>query len=177
MIDLGGGSTEVIEGQGMTSAMSCSLDMGAVYLTNEYFHDEIPPAVAIEQLRLDVRDRLMKLLATLHDGEYPWILVGGTAVTLAMLKLGMRRFDADKIRGSRLTLEDIKLLCSSFVGKHTNELQTLPGMPLGRGKYILAGTLLMIELFNALEIDQAEVSERGLRHGLWLTKFAQRGAV
>lgn len=176
VIDLGGGSTEVIEGQGLHAGQSCSLDMGAVYLTNEYFAlEEIPSAATIEKLRLDVRERLVQLLNALRDGVYPWLLVGGTAVTLTMLKQGLKRFDAELIRGSHLTLKDIKLLCNSFIGKHPEELQALPGMPLSRAKYILAGTLLMIELFDALQIEQAEVSERGLRHGLWLTKFANRG--
>ncbi|MBU0692175.1 hypothetical protein KKC97_12110 [bacterium] len=176
VIDLGGGSTEVIEGQGLHAGQSCSLDMGAVYLTNEYFMtEEIPSVKTIERLRLDVRERLIQLLNSLRDGVYPWLLVGGTAVTLSMLKQGLRRYDADRIRGSQLTLKDIKPLCNSFIGKHPEELQALPGMPLSRGKYILAGTLLMIELFDALQIEQAEVSERGLRHGLWLMKFAKRG--
>jgi len=175
VIDLGGGSTEIIQGQGLAPGQSCSLDMGAVYLTNEYFAEEIPSASTIERLRLGTREQLAGLIDSMRGSGYPWVIVGGTAVTLSMLKQGMKRFEAEMISGSQLSVKDLKLLCNSFIGKHPDELQTLPGMPLSRGKYILAGTLLMIELFDALHIEQAEVSERGLRHGLWLAKFSTRG--
>jgi exopolyphosphatase/guanosine-5'-triphosphate,3'-diphosphate pyrophosphatase len=109
------------------------------------------------------------------DGAYPWMLVGGTAVTLAMLKQKLYRYDPLKVGGTTLSLSDLQKLSDSFFGKHPDELQALPGMPLNRGHYILAGTLLMIELFSALQITEGTVTERGLRHGLWLTKFWERG--
>jgi exopolyphosphatase/guanosine-5'-triphosphate,3'-diphosphate pyrophosphatase len=177
VIDLGGGSTEVIEGQGESPRQSCSLDTGAVYLTNQYFADSIPTADEIERLRIETRDKLLQLFVSLHRENLPWILVGGTAVTLAMLKAGLKRYDAAKISGTKLTNTDLTLLSRSFQGKHPDELQALPGMPLSRGKIIFAGTLLMIELYNALNIKEAMVTERGLRHGLWMSRFHKRGSV
>ena len=105
----------------------------------------------------------------------PWIFVGGTAVTLAILKAGLRRYEPAAIGGSFLNMGDIEQMIASFSGKSFLELQCLPGMPTGRGRSILAGSILLHELFTALDINEGTVSERGLRHGLWLANFGKRG--
>jgi exopolyphosphatase/guanosine-5'-triphosphate,3'-diphosphate pyrophosphatase len=172
VIDLGGGSTEVIQGRGSAPRQTCSLDMGAVYLTKQYFPENgIPSPEAAGRLRAETAERMRGILAAMKSGGIPWIFVGGTAVTLAMLKLELARYMPDRIAGTSLTLADLDNFVSAFAGKHPHELQMLPGMPLGRGKYIFAGTLLLREVMHVLEIQEGRVTERGLRHGLWLAKF------
>jgi exopolyphosphatase/guanosine-5'-triphosphate,3'-diphosphate pyrophosphatase len=175
VIDLGGGSTEIIEGQGYVPGPGFSMDVGSVYLTNEFFTSDPPTAAEIERLRSDVRKRLEAWGSNLRGAAVPWILVGGTAVTLAILKAGLKRYEPQKIGGSQFDVEDIDRLVKSFIGRTSAELQNLPGMPAGRGKSILAGALLLREIFRALDIQEGTVSERGLRHGLWLAKFGERG--
>jgi exopolyphosphatase/guanosine-5'-triphosphate,3'-diphosphate pyrophosphatase len=173
VMDLGGGSTEIIEGHGPVSGQGYSIDVGSVYLTKEFFAENPPCAEDITRLRVHLRGRLPALVSSLRGATIPWILVGGTAVTLAILKAGLRRYDPVRIGGSELTLADIDELVSRFSGKSAEELQILPGMPSGRGKTILAGSMLLQEMFRALEIQSGVVSERGLRHGLWLTRFGR----
>ncbi len=175
VIDLGGGSTEVISGQGNTPGQSVSLEAGAVTLTKRYFiPDEAPTPEEITRLRHDVRKIQGNLFSPeLHEGV-PWILVGGTPVTLAMMKQGLTRYQPDKISGVELTLEDIDGMIGRFAGRHPDELQAIPAMPPGRGKFILAGTLLLRELYDVLQISSGKVSERGLRHGLWLAHFGRQ---
>lgn len=175
VIDLGGGSTEVISGQGNVPGQSVSLEAGAVTLTKRYFiPDEVPTPEEITRLRNDVRKIQGNLFSPeLHEGV-PWILVGGTSVTLAMIKQNLSRYQPEKISGVELTLEDIDTMIGRFAGRHPDELQSLPAMPPGRGKFILAGTLLLRELFDVLQIPSGKVSERGLRHGLWLAHFGRQ---
>jgi exopolyphosphatase/guanosine-5'-triphosphate,3'-diphosphate pyrophosphatase len=175
ILDLGGGSTEIIEGRGMIAGQGYSMDIGSVCLTNEFFHTDPPTEEQVQTLRRDLRERLPQLASNLKGASMPWILVGGTAVTLAILKAGLRRYKPEAIGGSLLTGSDIERLVSSFSGKSSQELQNLPGMPAGRGRSVLAGSILLHEMFNALEISEATVSERGLRHGLWLARFGRRG--
>ena len=171
VIDVGGGSTEVIEGRGTTPVQSSSLDIGAVYLTNEFFQADPPPPESVIELRNSLRNRLPLLLNAMPREQMPWILVGGTPVTLAMLKRGLRRYDPQAVGGSAMSRDDVERFVVQFSGRHSDELQSLPGMPLTRGRYIFAGTLLLSELMATLNIADAVVSERGLRHGFWLTKF------
>ncbi|MBU0509717.1 hypothetical protein KKH27_12895 [bacterium] len=175
VMDLGGGSTEIIEGRGMVAGQGYSIDVGSVYLTNEFFRDDPPTEEQINFLRANLRDRLPLLVGNLRGARCPWILVGGTAVTLAILKAGLRRYDPQAVGGSLLSASDIDWLTESFLGRSSDELQCTPGMPSGRGKSILAGTILLKEMLTALDQDEGIVSERGLRHGVWLAKFAQRG--
>ena len=172
VLDIGGGSTEVIEGRGPNPVQSYSLDVGAVYLTNEYFKADPPLPEQVAALRDQLRAKLPGLVASLRD-RMPWILVGGTPVTLAMLKRGLWRYDPMAVSGSLLSVDDVAQLADRFAGKHSDEIQNFPGMPPTRGRYIFAGTLLLLELFAALGIVEGLVTERGLRHGYWLAKFGQ----
>jgi exopolyphosphatase/guanosine-5'-triphosphate,3'-diphosphate pyrophosphatase len=175
VLDLGGGSTEIIEGRGMIAGQGYSLDAGSVYLTNAFFHMDPPGEEQVKDLRRAMREQLPPLVSKLKGAGIPWILVGGTSVTLAILKAGLGRYQPESIGGSLLNGSDIERLIASFRGKSAQELQNLPGMPTGRGRSILAGSILLHEMFNALEITEATVSERGLRHGLWLARFGRRG--
>lgn len=175
VIDLGGGSTEVISGQGNVPGQSVSLEVGAVNMTKRFFTiGETAQPDEIARLRHDVRMIQGNLFSPEYHSNVPWILVGGTPVTLAMLKLGLTRYQPEKISGVELTLEDIDSMIGRFAGRHPDELQALPAMPPGRGKFILAGTLLLRELFDVLQISAGKVSERGLRHGLWLAHFGRQ---
>jgi exopolyphosphatase / guanosine-5'-triphosphate,3'-diphosphate pyrophosphatase len=171
VMDLGGGSTEIVEGRGMAPGQGYSVDVGSSFLTNEFFPDDPPGDLEMEKMRRHLRTRLPQLVASLRGAPVPWILVGGTVVTLAILKAKLKRYDPQAVGGSLLNREDIARLIGVFAGRHSDELQNIPGMPQGRGRTILAGSILLEEMFAALEITEGAVSERGLRHGLWLAKF------
>lgn len=175
VLDLGGGSTELVEGRGMIAGQGYSLDVGSVYLTNEFFHSDPPTEEQLQTLRRHLREHVPPLVSSLRGAAMPWILVGGTAVTLAILKAGLRRYEPEAIGGSLLSRDDIERLITSFAGKSSQELQRLPGMPTGRGRSILAGSILLHEILTALDVAEGVVSERGLRHGLWLARFGRRG--
>ncbi|MCB9357750.1 MAG: hypothetical protein H6508_01085 [Calditrichaeota bacterium] len=174
VIDIGGGSTEVISGQGNHPGQSVSLEAGAVTLTKRFLSlTEPAEPEQITRLRHEVRSVQGNLFSPDVHENVPWVLVGGTPVTLAMLKHNLTRYQPEKIAGVELTIEDLDTMIGRFAGRHPDELQALPAMPPGRGKYILAGTLLLRELFDVLRISNGKVSERGLRHGLWLAHFGR----
>jgi exopolyphosphatase / guanosine-5'-triphosphate,3'-diphosphate pyrophosphatase len=175
VMDLGGGSTEIVQGSGLSPGQGYSVDVGSSYLTNKFFLPPAPPTASdLQILREYLRDMLPPLVNTLRGTMVPWILVGGTVVTLAILKAGLRRYEPEKIGGCELNKTDVDVLIQRFIGRRAEELQQLPGMPLGRGRTILAGAILLDEMFAALNIERGIVSERGLRHGLWLAKFGGR---
>lgn len=174
VMDLGGGSTEIIAGQGTNPAESTSLDLGAVSLTKEFFQTNPPNREQVEVLQTDLRQRLPQLLGNFRGKSIPWTLVGGTAVSIAILQSGIATYDPQKISGTTLTRENLLDWALKFSQLSNQEIQSLPGMPLGRAPFMLAGTLLLTELYEQLGISDATVSERGLRHGLWLSKFSGR---
>ena len=173
VMDLGGGSTEIVEGKGYNPGQSYSVDIGSSVLTNQYFTNNPPSEEEVTAMVSSLRGRLSALVSNLRGRKAPWILVGGTVVTLAMLKSGQKQYDPSQVGGTLLNLEDIDRLIAHFMGRNSEELQIMPGMPVGRGRIILAGAILLREMFWALEIEEGVVSERGLRHGLWLAKFGR----
>lgn len=173
VMDLGGGSTEIVEGLGYTPGQSFSIDVGSSVLTNQFFENDPPSEQEVSDMVSSLRGRLVHLVANLRGKKVPWVLVGGTVVTLALLKSGHRRYDPARVGGSLLNVEDIDRWIAHFLGRPAEELQMMPGMPVGRGRIILAGAILLREMFWALEIEEGIVSERGLRHGLWLAKFGR----
>jgi exopolyphosphatase / guanosine-5'-triphosphate,3'-diphosphate pyrophosphatase len=175
VMDLGGGSTELVEGRGFIAGQGYSIDVGSVTLTNEFFHTDPPDDFQMQTLRRYLQERLPQLVQNLRGAIMPWIFVGGTVVTLAIMKAGLRRYNPLAVGGSLLNEADIQQMIAGFSGKSSLELQCLPGMPLGRGRSILAGSVLLHEMLKALDIQEGTVSERGLRHGLWLANFGKRG--
>jgi len=173
VMDLGGGSTEIVEGSGYTPGHSFSVDVGSSVLSNQFFVNDPPEEEEVSDMVSSLRGRLLHLVKDLRGKKVPWILVGGTVVTLAMLKAGHRQYDPSRVGGTALNIEDIDRLIAYFMGRPAEELQMMPGMPVGRGRIILAGAILLRELYWALEIEEGIVSERGLRHGLWLSKFGR----
>ncbi len=174
VMDIGGGSTELIQGKGTQPTHSTSLDLGSVYLTNQFFKNDPPTAQETQSLKASLQDRLPLLIGGLGDRTMPWTLVSGTAVSLAMLKRGLRRYDPAAVRETFLSRDDLDAAIVRLSGMSTAEIQNLPGLPPGRARFILAGTLLMRELFDVLRIEEGIVSERGLRHGLWLARFSNQ---
>jgi exopolyphosphatase / guanosine-5'-triphosphate,3'-diphosphate pyrophosphatase len=176
VIDLGGGSTEIIRGQGHVPGQSFSLDTGAVYLANDFFVDDPPGPESITRLREGAREKIKALIGAIVGLDAPWIAVGGTVVSLAIFKNGLRTYNPIAVGGTFLDRDDIEQFAARMTGKTSIELQNWPGMPPGRGRSILAGTLLLSELFDSLSIKEVVVSERGLRHGFWLAKFGRKHA-
>lgn len=174
VMDIGGGSTEIVEGRGYVPGQGYSMDVGATTLTNEFLRGDPPDTEEIAALRADLRGRLPQLVKPLTSGNMPWVLVGGTAVTLAIIKADLKRYEPQRVGGALLTAEDVERQLAAFSNRSAAELQNLPGMPVGRGRSIRAGAILLSEMFSALQIQQGVVSERGLRHGLWLARFGER---
>jgi exopolyphosphatase / guanosine-5'-triphosphate,3'-diphosphate pyrophosphatase len=168
VVDIGGGSTEIVTGapDGIDSARSYSI--GAVTLTEEAFHD--PLSIG------DIEMAEMKIREALRDATWfetaEWIAVGGTATTLAALELGLSRYDADRVHGVRLSKERIE-----------HWIQRLAVLPLSlrrgmipfdpeRADIIIAGSLIIKEISRRL--GDCIVSDRGLRFGIAHREYAKR---
>jgi exopolyphosphatase/guanosine-5'-triphosphate,3'-diphosphate pyrophosphatase len=89
VMDLGGGSTEIVEGSGYTPGQSYSVDVGSSLLTSQFFANDPPTEKEISDMVSSLRGRLIHLVENLRSRKVPWILVGGTVVTLALLKAGL----------------------------------------------------------------------------------------
>ncbi|HEX6679128.1 MAG TPA: Ppx/GppA phosphatase family protein [Gaiellaceae bacterium] len=152
VLDVGGGSTELIERNGRVS-----LDIGSVRLTERFLHSDPPTEEELAACRAAVRAELPPLEATRMIG------VAGTITTLAALALG--RYDPSQVQGYRLTKDSVEAQLRRLASLPIAERRKMPGLEPERAPVIVGGAAIVAETLAHLGLDELEVSERDLLTG------------
>lgn len=173
VLDVGGGSTELISRSGSGRLFSVSLPLGASRATKQWVKSDPPTAEELDQVACEagravaaVRDRFGP--APLEPGGPPRRLVGvaGTVTTLATLVAGLERYDAEAIHLQTLSLEEVCGLLARLGSITTRERAELPGVQPGRASVLVAGTAIVMAAMEVLGFQELTVSERDLLDGL-----------
>ena len=145
VVDLGGGSTELVLGVDAPAA-AISLDIGSVRLTERYLADGVTPA-AEEAARIEVRELLDRAARTV-DLAATGRLVGlaGTITTVTAHALGLAEFDPEAIDGAELSVEDAVASCDAIVHSTAAERESWGYLRPGRRDVIAAGALVWSEV-------------------------------
>lgn len=164
VMDIGGGSTEFIQGEGQSVRALRSLSLGSVRLTERFLRSDPVKPVELDALRRAVRESLAALPAGEGEGA-EMVGVAGTNTTLAAMKRRLPQYDAEAIRKTRLTRVDLDALIETLAVRTVAERRQLPGLEPGRADVILAGTVIAREAMGHLGFEEMGVSDRGVRHG------------
>jgi exopolyphosphatase / guanosine-5'-triphosphate,3'-diphosphate pyrophosphatase len=159
IVDIGGGSTELIGGEG-----HLSLDIGCVRLTERFLHSDPPTGAEQGALAEHVRG----LLEAHTVSAAAAIGVAGTVSSLAALDLGLVEYDPERVHGHRLAAEAVAGLAQRLAALPLEERRRVPGLEPDRAPVIVAGALILRELLRHLDLDELEVSERDLLDGIAL---------
>ncbi len=165
VLDIGGGSTEVISTQGAES-----LDLGSVRFTERFFCSDraIPVSDAEFWACQDAIDQALAGFQELRQRlpkNAPLVGVAGTVTTLAAWFLDLKKFDARKVDGLVLTRGDVHRMVEELKWRTSEERRALPCMEPLRADVILAGALILWRTMELLDFSQITVSTRGLRYG------------
>ncbi len=173
VMDIGGGSTELVAMPRPDKSISGeSLGIGAVRITEKFLLSD-PVSDAEFWAAEDAINRALAVLkpwrkSLEREGEpLRFVAVAGTAVTLAMLQLGIEEFRADRIDGTKITRGDAHRLVEELKWRTVSERKTMPGMEAKRADVILAGALIFWRVMEELDLPVAEISTRGLRYGVF----------
>ena len=160
VVDLGGGSTELVLGVDAPAA-AISLDIGSVRLTERYLADGVTPA-AEEAARVEVRELLDRAARTV-DLAATGRLVGlaGTITTVTAHALGLAEFDPEAIDGAELSVEDALASCDAIVHSTAAERESWGYLRPGRRDVIAAGALVWSEVI-ARVVAETTVAGRPL---------------
>ena len=170
VIDIGGGSTEIMAGSRRAKQFSQSLALGALSLTERHPGHDPPTAKELDAIHCEIRDRIGTLrLGT--DIKGTAIGIGGTITTLAAVKLRLAQFDPAKIEGCNLTESEINSVLNQFTTRSAHNRLSLPGMQQGREDIIIAGTAILLGFMNHFGLSIISVSTRGARYGYLLSKI------
>jgi exopolyphosphatase/guanosine-5'-triphosphate,3'-diphosphate pyrophosphatase len=172
VIDIGGGSTEIILTRAGEEPSLASLPLGAVYLTDRYLKNEPPTAKEMEQLKCVVKDTLEQHDAITKSGTGgTFIGTAGTITTLAAMDLSLSEYDADKINGHILTKRTVDSIVRKLAASTLEERRAIPGLEQGREDIILAGAVVAQEIMERFGFTTMLVSDWGLREGIVLDLY------
>ena len=167
MIDIGGGSTEVVLGRGEAISDRRSVDVGSVRLTERHVRTD-PQAPALPALRAAVRAALAPFA-----GVRPEELVGvaGTVTTLAAVRDGVAPYDPARVQGLLLTRADVESSMERLAALPLAERARVPGLEPKRADVIVAGAAILLEAMDVLGVPAVRVCDHGVRWGLWHARF------
>jgi exopolyphosphatase/guanosine-5'-triphosphate,3'-diphosphate pyrophosphatase len=173
VMDIGGGSTELIVGSAvgtMTSAVS--LDIGSVRMTERFLKagPPEPEAVAAASAYIDdLLDRSGVDFAAIRT----WIGVAGTATTLAGVHLGLPEYDRARVHGLLLTSDDVAGWARKLQAMTVEEIRALPSMHPGRADVVTGGALIASRIGARTPAPGMVVSETDILDGIALELLAR----
>jgi len=173
VVDLGGGSTEIVLG-GDRVVASYSADIGCVRLTERCLHSDPPTPEEVETARRVVRERLEVALGVVPVEEArSWVGLAGTMTTLSALAHNMTTYDSAAIHLSRVPGSDLLAVCERLIGMTRSQRAALGPMHEGRADVIAGGAIeveeLACELRTRAGIDELIVSEHDILDGIVLS--------
>jgi len=164
IVDIGGGSTELVRAEPDRALEVVSLQLGSVRLTERIIHHDPPPASEVETLHTVVDNALRQL-----DWNYrPARMVGtaGTVTTLCAIALGLERYSPELVHGYRLGATKISRLIELLGSMALEQRKQLPGMEPGRADVLFAGAVILERVMNYFGCGEIIVSDQGVRWGL-----------
>ncbi|PMB19039.1 Ppx/GppA phosphatase family protein [Fischerella thermalis] len=183
IVDIGGGSTEIILADTHQARTLTSTKIGAVRLTNELINTDPISNAEFQYLQAYARGMLERsveeVLANLEFGEHPRLVgTSGTIETLAVInareKLG---FVPSTLNGYQFSLKDLREWVNRLRKMTNVERATIPGMPEKRSEVILAGAIILQEAMNLLGLESITVCERALREGVIVDWMLTHGLI
>jgi exopolyphosphatase/guanosine-5'-triphosphate,3'-diphosphate pyrophosphatase len=174
VVDLGGGSTEVVLGDESGVHAAFSTDIGCVRITERCLHDDPPTPAQVEEARAFAQDRLDEAFARVPvEQAHTWVGVAGTMTTIAALAKELPEYDAEQVHLSRIPMPRLREVCNSLIAMTHTERAALGPMHPGRVDVIGGGAIVTLALADAFEkkagIDQLVVSEHDILDGIALS--------
>lgn len=169
VLDIGGGSTEIIAGP----QAAISMDIGCVRLTERYLRSDPPTESEFAELTTAVRVALRPALAAVPNdtlnGAGTLVGVAGTVTTLTALSLGVERYDSARVHGASLGMEQIEALLADLSSVPTVKRVRSGLLPAGRADVILAGAVILREVMHAYGAKKVFASEHDILDGILST--------
>jgi exopolyphosphatase/guanosine-5'-triphosphate,3'-diphosphate pyrophosphatase len=165
LIDIGGGSTELMLGDSRGLSARESLDIGAVRLTERHLVTDPPTASELFSLHQAIQGELTRIRPRFHLPEgATGIAVAGTAVSLLAMDLGRKIESSDD--GGQLTMAQLRRRVSELERLTLAERRQLPGLDPKRADVITAGATILLMCCQTFGLEHLAISTRGLRYGL-----------
>ncbi len=166
IIDIGGGSVEIMSAVANHVESCFSLELGAVRMTDRFINSDPVRDPEIAKLRRFVRSELKAAFAEKRPTVQTFIGSGGTITTLASMVMNMRRQTYTTSHGFEVLRSEVVHLLAMLVRKDVKSLRNVPGLNPDRADIIVAGFVVIDELMKYFGANMMLINERGIREGL-----------
>jgi exopolyphosphatase/guanosine-5'-triphosphate,3'-diphosphate pyrophosphatase len=166
VLDIGGGSTEVVLGTASPQA-ALSVDVGCVRLTERHLADDPPTPAQVAAAEADVEAAVVAVRAAVPvEQARTAVGLAGSVTTVAALALALEAYDAERIHLSRITAADVSAVSAALLAMPRAERAALPVMHPGRVDVIGAGALVLAVLVDRLGLAEVVASESDILDGI-----------
>jgi exopolyphosphatase / guanosine-5'-triphosphate,3'-diphosphate pyrophosphatase len=174
-LDMGGGSIQTlrIAGRGLTNAES--LPLGSVSVSEEFLPGEKATAKGMKALRRHVAEDLDAL--GWWTGGGPLVGIGGTIRNLAAAAMKRLELPDIDVQGFTITREALEELIELLAARPASKRGGVAGIKPDRGDVILGGALVLAAALEAGDFDELEVTEAGLREGIFFERLLGEGEL
>jgi exopolyphosphatase/guanosine-5'-triphosphate,3'-diphosphate pyrophosphatase len=164
VLDIGGGSTELVVGGMGGLRFHDSLDLGGVRLTERFLHSDPPAAEDLAACASAVRALLAERVP---DEMQPRTAIGvaGTITSIAALDLGLEEYDPERVHGHRVSREGVAEQLERLASVQLAERREIPALDPDRAPVIVAGAVILSEVLDHFGLDGLEASERDILDG------------
>src|SRR3954451_4711356 len=170
VIDIGGGSTELVEGRGRAMDFHVSTQAGVVRQTERHVHSDPPEPSELQALAADVEDVFAQAVPDrVRTTVQRAIAVAGTATSLASIDLALDAYDPERVHGHVLPLGRIEELLAHLAQMPLAERKQVTGLHPDRAATIIAGCILLVEALRTFGLEEVEVSEHDILRGAALS--------
>ena len=173
VLDIGGGSTELVVGSGSEVSFHDSLQVGVVRHTERHIASDPPTAGELEALATDVRGLIEESVGAGVEARQG-IAVAGTPTSLAAVELGLEPYDPSRVHGHVLVLPSIQRMLSRLASVPLAERVEIPGLHPDRAPNIVAGVVILVETMRAFGLEEITVSEHDILYGTALAAASRR---
>jgi exopolyphosphatase/guanosine-5'-triphosphate,3'-diphosphate pyrophosphatase len=167
VVDIGGGSTELIVGRDRVEAVR-SLDLGCVRLTEKHLTSDPPAPEELSNAIAEVTDELDEVFREIPAMRSAPTVIGlaGTITTVAAVEIGLPEWDREAIHHFRLTRAAAEEVFRTLATEPLADRVHNPGLEPARADVIVGGCCVLVGLYRTLGIDELLVSEADILDGL-----------
>ena len=181
VVDIGGGSTELILARNGLPLHTASIRVGVVHLSEKLLHSDPPSQPELLSLDAKIHEHLDAALADDFSSSLPFpapasvrlIGTAGTITTLAAIDLKMTRYEPDRVTNHVLSRAAIGAILHRLAAMPRKQRTTIAGLEPGREDLIIPGAALLLHLMNRFGFEAITVSDAGLLEGILIDALAR----
>ena len=170
VVDIGGGSTEVVAGSfGTDPVASRSFDIGCRRVTERFFHDDPPTPGQMDAARQWIREAMAPYFEGLADIGFAIdrvVAVAGTATSVVSIREAMETYDSSRVHKAVVTADELRTIEERLAAETLEERKVTVGLDPKRAGVIVAGLVILEEVLALAGADAYTASESDILHGM-----------